>query len=60
MAGDAHVWRSVMSMLDPGEDVADADMRRMDKINKELHRYHYSARALLAWRRGLSFERASA
>jgi hypothetical protein len=36
MAGAEHVWSSVMNMLDPGEEPTDADLRRMDLIQKEI------------------------
>jgi hypothetical protein len=36
MAGAEHVWSSMMSMLDPGDEPTDADLRRMDLIQREL------------------------
>jgi hypothetical protein len=36
MAGAEHVWSSVMNMLDPGEEPTEADMRRMDLIQREI------------------------
>ena len=36
MAGAQHVFGSIMTMLDPGEDPTDADMRRMGLISDEL------------------------
>lgn len=36
MAGAEHVWSSMMTMLDPGEEPTEADLRRMDLIQKEL------------------------
>jgi hypothetical protein len=35
MAGAEHVWSSVINMLDPGEEPTDADMRRMDLIQRK-------------------------
>jgi hypothetical protein len=39
MAGAQHLWASMMSVLDPGEEPTDADMRRMDLIAAELSAY---------------------
>jgi hypothetical protein len=36
MAGAEHVFSSIMNILDPGEEPTDADMRRMDLINREI------------------------
>jgi hypothetical protein len=36
MAGAEHVWSSMMSILDPGEEPTDADLSRMDLIQREL------------------------
>ena len=36
MAGAEHVFSSIMNILDPGEEPTDADMRRMDLIQREL------------------------
>ena len=36
MAGAEHVFSSIMNILDPGEEPTDADLRRMDLIQKEL------------------------
>jgi hypothetical protein len=36
MAGAQHLFASIMSVLDPGEEPTDADLRRMDLIEKEL------------------------
>jgi hypothetical protein len=36
MAGAQHLFASILTILDPGEEPSDADMRRMDLINKEL------------------------
>ena len=35
-AGAQHLLGSIMSILDPGDEPTDADLRRMDLINKEL------------------------
>lgn len=35
-AGAQHLFHSIMSILDPGEEPTDADMSRLDKIDKEL------------------------
>jgi hypothetical protein len=39
MAGSQHLWASVMAMLDPGEEPTDADLSKMDLINKELEAF---------------------
>lgn len=36
MAGAEHLFSSIMSILDPGEEPTDADMRRIDLIHTEL------------------------
>jgi hypothetical protein len=36
MAGADHLFSSIMNILDPGEEPTEADLRRMDLINKEL------------------------
>jgi hypothetical protein len=36
MAGAQHLFASIMVILDPGEEPTDADMRRMDLIQREL------------------------
>lgn len=48
MAGSLHLWRSVMSFLDPGEEPTDKDLRRMDLIEKELGRYEEVLKARAA------------
>lgn len=35
-AGAQHLFGSIMGILDPGEEPTDADMNRMDLIDKEL------------------------
>jgi hypothetical protein len=39
MAGAQHLFSSIMSILEPGTEPTDADMRRMDLIAKELEEY---------------------
>lgn len=36
MAGAEHVWSSAMNMLDPGEEPTDADLGRMELIQREI------------------------
>jgi hypothetical protein len=38
-AGAQHLFASMMRMLDPGEDPTDADLGRMDAIDRELQRF---------------------
>jgi len=38
-AGAQHVWGSVFSFLDPGEEPTERDMRLMDLINHELEAF---------------------
>ena len=35
-AGCQHLWASMMGIMDPGEEPTDADMRKMDLINREI------------------------
>lgn len=35
-AGAQHLFGSIMDILDPGEEPTDADLRRMDLIDREL------------------------
>jgi hypothetical protein len=45
-AGAQHLFGSIMSILDPGEEPTLADLQRMDLIQRELDRFikDYSAR----------------
>jgi len=36
MAGAQHLFASIMSILEPGQEETEADMRRMDLIDQEL------------------------
>jgi len=36
MAGAQHLFSSIMSILEPGQEETEADMRRMDLIDQEL------------------------
>lgn len=38
-AGAQHVFASIMTTLDPGEEPTAADMERLDKIHNELDRF---------------------
>lgn len=38
-AGAQHVFGTIMSILEPGADPTDADLRRMDQIDAELKRF---------------------
>jgi len=42
MAGADHLFSSIMSIMDPGEEPTDADLRRMDMIHAELERWRGS------------------
>src|SRR5215475_14147031 len=37
-AGAQHLWGSIMSLLDPGAEPTENDMKRMTLINEELNR----------------------
>jgi hypothetical protein len=37
--GAQHLFGTIMSILDPGNEPTDADMRRMDLIDKELKEF---------------------
>lgn len=39
MAGAQHVYSSIMTMMDGGEEPTEADMRRMAAIDKELEEF---------------------
>jgi|SRR5262252_9415924 len=39
MAGAQHLFTSILSVLDPGEEPTDADLRRLDLIHKELETF---------------------
>ena len=39
MAGAQHLWGSIMTVLEPGNEPSDADMRRMGLISDELDAY---------------------
>lgn len=36
LAGAEHVWQSIMSIMDPGLQETENDLRRMDMIQKEI------------------------
>lgn len=36
LSGAQHLWSSMMSIMDPDAEPTEADMRRMDLIDKEL------------------------
>lgn len=38
-AGAQHLFGSIMSIMDPGTEPTENDMRRMDLINKELNEF---------------------
>jgi hypothetical protein len=38
-AGAQHLWASIMTIMDPGEEPTEADMRRMALIEAELKRF---------------------
>lgn len=38
-AGAQHTFASIMTMLDPGDEPTDADMRRMSQIESELETF---------------------
>lgn len=39
MAGAQHLFGSIMNILDPGEEESEADLRKMDLIDKELRAF---------------------
>jgi hypothetical protein len=39
-SGCQHVWGAINTMLDPGDDPSDEDLKRMDMINDELNAWH--------------------
>lgn len=39
MAGAQHLFSSIMTILDPGEQETEADMRRMELIARELEEF---------------------
>jgi hypothetical protein len=39
MAGAQYLFFSILTILDPGEDPTDADLNKMDLINKELQTF---------------------
>lgn len=41
MAGAQHTFHSILTVLDPGEDPTDDDLRRMDLINRELTAFYH-------------------
>lgn len=38
-AGAQHLWGSIMTVLDPGSEETEADLKRMDLIDQELKRF---------------------
>lgn len=47
MAGAQHLFGSILSFLDPGEDITDADLSRMDQVNAELATFAAELEALV-------------
>src|SRR4029077_20806120 len=39
-AGGQHIFSSIITILDPEEEVTEADIRRMDAIEKELQNFY--------------------
>jgi hypothetical protein len=39
MAGAAHLFSSMATILDPGDEPTDADLRKMDMIHAELQKF---------------------
>jgi hypothetical protein len=39
MAGSQHLFSSIINILDPGADPTDADLAKMDLIDKELRKF---------------------
>ena len=39
MAGSQHLFSSIMTMLDPGDGESEADLHKMDLIDKELRAF---------------------
>lgn len=39
MAGAQHLFTSIMTVLDPGAEPTDADLQKMDLIDKELRKF---------------------
>jgi hypothetical protein len=52
MAGAEHVFSSMMSVLDPGEEPTDADMKRVELIYTELQRWREVLAARVARAKG--------
>lgn len=46
-AGAAHLFSSIVSMLDPGSEPSAADLRRMSQIHEELERFEEQLKAEL-------------
>lgn len=44
-AGAICLFHSIISMLDPGEEPTEADLRKMDAIDQELKEYALEVRA---------------
>jgi hypothetical protein len=44
MAGAAHLFSSINTILDPGEEPSDSDLRRMDMIHDELQNFEQEFR----------------
>lgn len=40
MAGAQHLFSSIMSIMDSDREPTDADLKRMDLINKEIEAFH--------------------
>lgn len=39
-AGAQHLFGSIMTILDPGDEPTDADLARMDQIDRELREFY--------------------
>lgn len=48
MAGAHHLFSSIMTVLDPGAEETDADLRRMDLIHQELETFRKELELRLA------------
>jgi hypothetical protein len=51
MAGAEHVFSSVLTMLDQGEEPTDTDLRRMDMIHREIEEWRATLLAAMETRK---------
>jgi hypothetical protein len=52
MAGAAHLFATINTVMDPGDELSERDLRRMDMVAEELHAFGQEVRLRIAGTKG--------